>query len=81
MEGLDAAVESYREFMSRCDVSRFVATDHVVTERGPMAVVEYDWDMAWDDQGTKHEATGREVLILAQRDEGWRVVWRTQLSS
>lgn len=79
MEGLNVAVESYREFMSRCSVSRFRTFDHVVTHRGPAAVVEYAWDMAWSDQGADHEAKGREVLALVQRDNGWRVVWRTQL--
>jgi hypothetical protein len=46
MQGIEAAVESYREFMSRCEVKRFQTFDHVVTRRGPAAVVEYDWDMS-----------------------------------
>jgi ketosteroid isomerase-like protein len=79
MQGIEAAVESYREFMSRCEVKRFQTSDHRVTQRGPAAVVEYDWDMAWNDQGTEHEAKGREILMLARRADGWRVVWRTQI--
>jgi ketosteroid isomerase-like protein len=79
MEGLGAAVESYREFMNRCEVSRFNTRDHIVTERGATAVVEYQWDMAWTDQGIAHEAKGREVLALSRGDHGWRVMWRTQL--
>ncbi|MEI9849899.1 MAG: nuclear transport factor 2 family protein [Sphingomonas sp.] len=77
--GLDAAIESYREFMSRSDVDRFDSSGHVVTQRGATAVVEYDWDMSWTDQDASHVAEGREILVLAQRDHGWRVVWRTQL--
>lgn len=81
IEGLDASIESYREFMSRCEVRRFEAYNHFVTERGAAAVVEYEWDMVWSDQGADHEAKGREILALARRDEGWRVVWRTQLGT
>ncbi len=79
MEGLDAAIESYRAFMARCEVATFTTSDHVVTRRGPAAIVEYGWHMAWNDQGAEHEAGGREVLVLAARDGEWRVVWRTQL--
>ncbi len=79
LEGLAAAVESYREFMSRSEVTRFESHGHIVTRRATVAVVEYQWDMDWNDQGTDHQAKGREVLVLAPCDQGWRVVWRTQL--
>lgn len=78
LEGLDASVESYREFMARSEIRRYVTSDHVVTERGDTAVVEYSWSMSWDGGGS-HTASGREVLVLARPDGGWRVVWRTQL--
>jgi hypothetical protein len=35
--------------------------------------------MAWVAAGAEHNETGREVLVLARRDESWRVVWRTQI--
>jgi len=79
LEGREAAIESYREFMSLCEVRRLQTHDHIVTQRGAAAIVEYGWDMAWSDQGTSHEARGREILALTQYDEGWRVFWRTQL--
>lgn len=82
VEGLASAVESYREFMSRSRIARFAARDHAVTLRGDTAVVEYGWDMAWESgaesERERHEASGREVLVLARRADGWRVVWRTQ---
>lgn len=80
MNGIDAAVGSYREFMSRSEVTRYETSDCIVTERGDAAVVEYGWDMAWESGGETHEATGREVLVLACRAGEWRVVWRTQIS-
>lgn len=81
IEGLEASVESYREFMSRSDVSDFDSHGHVVTQRGATAIVEYDWRMSWNDQGQDHDATGREVLVLTRYEHGWRVVWRTQLAA
>ena len=79
MQGRDAAIESYREFMSRCALSHFDSHGHVVTRNGDTAIVEYDWHMAWADQDMSHEAQGREILVLAHQDRGWRVVWRTQI--
>ena len=79
IEGLSAAVDSYRDFMGRSRVHRFDTSGHVVTERGDAVVVEYDWEMGWDSEGSTHEATGREILVLARRDDEWRVVWRMQL--
>jgi hypothetical protein len=42
-------------------------------------VIEYRWDAAWTTGGVEHAEKGREVLVLARREEGWRVVWRTQI--
>jgi ketosteroid isomerase-like protein len=79
MQGRDSAIESYREFMQRCHVLRYEPTDYIVTHRGDSAVIEYAWDMAWDDAGNSHEAKGRDVLVFARRNDEWRVIWRTQL--
>ncbi|OHT20965.1 DUF4440 domain-containing protein [Edaphosphingomonas haloaromaticamans] len=81
ISGLDAAIESYRAFMRRSEIRAFRAFDHIVTERGPAAVIEYGWHMAWADGDGEHEANGREILALARRDAGWRVIWRMQLTA
>jgi ketosteroid isomerase-like protein len=77
--GQKAAIQSYREFMARSQVVRFDSSNYTVTERGAAAIVEYDWEMVWKEGGTEHEAKGFEILVLAQRDGAWRIVWRTQL--
>ena len=81
VKGLPAAIESYREFMGRSRVGRFATSDHVVTERGDAAVVEYKWEMAWESDGAGHDATGSEILMLAWRGGAWREIWRTQRSA
>lgn len=81
LEGLAAAVESYRSFMERAKIAWFAARDHAVTERGDAAIVEYRWDTAWRSDGVAHEASGREILVLTRRESAWRIVWRMQLSA
>jgi ketosteroid isomerase-like protein len=77
--GLAQVIESYRQFTSQAQVHRFQASDHFVTRRGDTAVVEYAWQMTWVAAEAEHNDTGRDVLVLARRDENWRVVWRTQI--
>jgi len=78
-EGLAPAIESYRQFMSHAQVNRFQTNDRIVTVRGDTAVIEYRWQMDWTAAGADRAENGREVLVLARSDEGWRVVWRTQI--
>jgi len=78
-EGIALAIESYRRFTSNAQVTRFQTGDHLVTQRGDAAVVEYAWQMSWVAAKKEHNETGREVLVLARRDGNWRVVWRTQI--
>jgi ketosteroid isomerase-like protein len=78
-EGIAQAIESYRQFTSHAQVSRFQTNDYAVTQRGGTAIVEYAWQMTWVAAEAEHSETGRDVLVLARRDDNWRVVWRTQI--
>ena len=78
-EGLTQAVESYRQFISHAQVSRFETGDHAVTVRGDTAIIEYQWQMTWMAAEAEHNESGRDVLVLSRRDKKWRVVWRTQI--
>jgi ketosteroid isomerase-like protein len=78
--GAEAAIESYRAFMSRSTVDLFDAFDWEVTVRGEAATVRYAWRMRWTSEGKTHDETGREALVLSKRPEGWRVVSRTQMA-
>ncbi len=80
LEGIAAAVESYREFMASSSVEHYTTSDHIMTRRGDVTVVEYQWKMAWTSAGIDYDDRGREILVLAWREGNWRVVWRTQIS-
>jgi ketosteroid isomerase-like protein len=79
MNGLAAAIDSYRAFMERSSVERYETRDHQVAVGGDAAVVEYGWTMVWESGGTRHDGKGREVLVLSRRHGDWKVIWRTQL--
>jgi ketosteroid isomerase-like protein len=79
MTGIAQAIESYRQFTSHAEVKQFQTHDHLVTQRGDTAIVEYEWEMKWVASDIEHNDAGREVLVLARRNENWRVVWRAQI--
>lgn len=79
VDGIDQAIDSYRQFMLQAHVDRFTSGNHIVTMRGDTAVVEYEWGMTWTMNDAQQDETGREVLVLAYRNSSWRVVWRTQI--
>jgi ketosteroid isomerase-like protein len=78
-EGIAYAIESYRRFTEQARIDRFETWDYFVAHRGDAAIVDYVWDMAWAAGGAEHQETGRDILVLAHRNENWRVVWRTQV--
>ncbi len=79
LEGLAAAMESYREFMAISSVEHYTTSDHTVTHRDDTVIVEYQWTMAWTSAGIDRNDKGREILVLTRREGHWRVIWRTQI--
>jgi ketosteroid isomerase-like protein len=79
LEGIAAAVASYREFTVSSLVEHYVTSNNIVTLRGDTAVIEYQWNMAWTGAGVDYNDAGREILVLTSREGGWRVIWRTQI--
>lgn len=77
--GIEAVIDTYRDFMSRCEVLSYEPAGHVETIRGDAAIVEYRWDMVWQEAKEEITAAGREILALQRSDTGWTIFWRTQL--
>jgi uncharacterized protein (TIGR02246 family) len=77
VEGRDAAVASYREFMERATITEYREEPPAVDVWGDTAVATYRWTMAWLSGGVPNRGTGHDVLVLRRADGAWRAVWRT----
>jgi hypothetical protein len=64
--------------MSANTVELFEPSSCTLVVRGKTAIIEYHWRMRWVSGAETHEATGREILVLARRRRQWRIVWRKQ---
>jgi hypothetical protein len=78
LEGRDAVVHSYREFMERVSISQYKESIPTVDVWGDTAVATFHWEMAWDAAGTPNHDAGHDVFVLRHVGQNdWRAVWRT----
>jgi uncharacterized damage-inducible protein DinB len=77
VEGRDAGVQSYVDFLRSAKIHEYAESDHQVDIRGDTAVASYRFLMAWEMVG-KHYREGGHDLFVFNRDQGkWQAVWRT----
>ena len=76
LEGRDAIVASYREFMDRITMTSYVEDQLVVEVWGDTAVAGCRWQMAWMAGGVPNYATGHDIFAFRFTDGTWRAIWR-----
>lgn len=77
LEGREAVLGSYREFLAAAVVHAFEMDEPEVDVIGRTAVASCPYTMEYELQGGRWRGGGHDLLVW-RRDEGeWRVVWRT----
>lgn len=78
VEGRDALVQGYRDFMQRATLTHYDEGPPDVDVWGDTAVVTCRWEMRWLDGGEENRAAGHEAFVFRRTAGGeWRAVWRT----
>ena len=78
LEGAQAIVDSYREFMDRVTLTEYREEDPRIDIWRDTAVATFRWEMAWLAGNVPNREAGYDVFVF-RRDPGasWRAVWRT----
>ena len=79
IEGREAMVESFRQFLAMARVDDFQVTGISVDVFDHTAVARFDFAVRYELDGASYDETGSEVLALVESEERWRIVWRTQM--
>jgi hypothetical protein len=79
LEGRDAIVDSYAQFLREARVLAFDSEAPIVDVIGDAAVTVTPWAVRYEREGTIYDETGGDLLVLARDEEGWKVAWRTLL--
>jgi uncharacterized protein (TIGR02246 family) len=77
IEGPEAIVASYREFIERVRLTSYREDQLVVHVWGDTAIAGYRWDMAWLAGGVPNHETGQDVFAFRHRNGAWLAIWRT----
>lgn len=77
LEGREAFVGTYREFVDHGTLHAFVPSEWTVDVWSGTAVVAYRFDIDFEFAGERSRETGRDVWVLVEREGAWRAVWRT----
>ena len=77
LEGREAIVASYRDFMERVTLTDYREDELVVDTWGDAAVASYRWDMAWRAGGVPNHETGHDVFVFRHTNGVWLAIWRT----
>lgn len=75
--GRAACLETWRQFMEQPEVRDCRESGHTADVFRNTAVVSCAFEMVYVMGGGEHREQGRDLLVPARREEGWRVVWRT----
>jgi uncharacterized protein (TIGR02246 family) len=81
VEGRDAIVAGYREFMDRITLTSYREDQYSVDVWGDTAIASFRWDMAWLAGDVPNHETGCDVFAFRRTDGTWLAVWRTMLLS
>jgi Domain of unknown function (DUF4440) len=80
IRGPDAAIASYGEFFTEASIHEFREGKGAAEAWGDTGVCWFSWTIRYAMGGEDYHETGHDLYVLARRDAGWRVVWRTLTS-
>ena len=80
VEGREAIIRSYEQFVHRARTHAFEELEHSIDVFGDVAAVTYRFAMRYTLNGedAERDETGQEVLVLRRTPSGWKALWRTQ---
>jgi uncharacterized protein (TIGR02246 family) len=78
-KGRDRIVQSYHHFVSQAEVKSVSLDEPEIDVTGETATAQYKWAMTYALGGQEFTEHGRDVFVLARRDQKWLAVWRAML--
>ena len=80
VEGREACVQSYREFLAMAIVHGYVEDEPLIDSFGETAIAATRFEIDYELATGRYQEAGQDVLVLTRDEDGWRVAWRTLIS-
>src|ERR1041384_8187488 len=83
VEGREAIVKSYEDYLHHARTHSFEELEHSVEVFGDLAMATYRFAVRYTPAGEdgERDEAGQEILALRRTSEGWKVIWRTQIAA
>jgi ketosteroid isomerase-like protein len=75
--GRDAVIQSYREFAEQSVLHQFELQQPELDVFGTTAIATCPYTIDYEIGGRRWIGEGRDLLVLHEGEEGWKVVWRS----
>jgi hypothetical protein len=75
--GIDALIDSYRQFMAEATIHSFTPGEVHVDGAADSAVTTMPWEMDYSIEGQRTRERGWDLLVFGKREGRWVAVWRT----
>ncbi len=77
--GREAAIASYREFVTQAQLRRYAESELSIDIGGHTAVASYRWRIVYSMNGNDFDETGRDLFVFDRFGTRWKLVWRLLL--
>jgi ketosteroid isomerase-like protein len=77
VRGRAAYIQSYRDYDQAATTLAFTPEEPEIDIIGDVAVALCPFVVVYELEGERHQAVGRDMLVLARRADAWQVIWRT----
>jgi ketosteroid isomerase-like protein len=75
--GREAYVPSYRDYDTAAFTETFTPDEPQIDVMGDVAVATCPFSIVYRLEGVTYKERGRDLLVFARQQAGWRVVWRS----
>ena len=80
LEGRDACIASYRDFLAAAEVHDYAADPPTVELFGNTAIATYRFEIDYSVAGQRSRESGHDLFVFTRDDGRWRAAWRTLIA-
>ena len=79
IQGREQFIEGFRDFSQNARILEFREHDLNADVAGNTGVVSFRYDMVYERSENRYRATGRDLWVFQNHNDGWIAVWRAML--
>jgi hypothetical protein len=79
IQGREPFLAGFRDFCENARIHQFHDHDQQVATVGDTSVVTFRYEMIYERESVRYQASGRDLWVFQRQGSAWIAVWRTML--